>query len=154
MIHPYYRAPYFYKLQRSGELGTIVQYLVTSAVVSSVDYASFWLFYNPLHTSLLVATAVAYVAGLVTSYILNRYWVFKKNATGEQFATSAFRYGTLLLVNFLITYGMLWAMQDFLGLSPFIGKFVVWTFLIFWNYAMDKVWVFKGPRRVQKSLNL
>jgi putative flippase GtrA len=49
---------------------------------------------------------------------------------------------------------MLWAMQDFLGLSPFIGKFVVWTFLIFWNYAMDKVWVFRGPRQIRKSLGL
>jgi putative flippase GtrA len=154
MIHPYYRAPYFYKLQRSGELWTIVQYLVTSAVVSGVDYATFTLFYNPFHVGLFEATAAAYVAGLVTSYVLNRFWVFKKNASGEQFATSAFRYGTLLLVNFLITYGMLWAMQDFLGLSPFIGKFVVWSFLIFWNYAMDKVWVFKGPRQVKERLTL
>jgi len=154
MIHPYYRAPYFYRLQRSGELGTIVQYLVTSAVVSGVDYATFWVFFNPFNSGLLEATAAAYVAGLITSYILNRYWVFEKNATGQQFRTSVFRYATLLLVNFLITYAMLWAMQDLLGVSPFIGKFVVWTFLIFWNYIMDKIWVFKGPRRIQKSLHL
>ena len=154
MIHPYYRAPYFYKLQRSGELATIVQYLVTSAVVSSVDYASFWLFYNPQQRGLFESTAIAYIAGLITSYILNRFWVFKKNAAGEQFTTSAFRYTTLLIVNFLITYGMLWAMQSLLGLTPYIGKFVVWTFLIFWNYAMDKVWVFKGPRKIQRALGL
>lgn len=154
MIHPYYRAPYFYRLQRSGELGTVTLYLVTSAVVSGVDYATFWLFYNPLSVGLLEATAVAYVAGLVTSYALNRYWVFVKNASGQQFTTSVFRYATLLLVNFILTYLMLWAMQDLLGISPFIGKFVVWTFLIFWNYAMDKIWVFRGPRQIQKSLHL
>ena len=154
MIHPYYRAPYFYRLQRSGELETIIQYLVTSAIVSSVDYGSFWFFYNPFGTSLLVATTVAYVAGLVTSYVLNRFWVFDKNAAGEMFSTSIFRYATLLFVNFLITYFMLWAMQDLLGISPFIGKFVVWTFLIFWNYAMDKIWVFKGPRQVRETLDL
>ena len=154
MIHPYYRAPYFYRLQRSGELGTIVQYLVTSAIVSGVDYGTFWLFYNPFGSGLLAATAVAYVAGLVTSYLLNRYWVFKKNAMGQQFTTSVFRYGTLLFVNFLLTYSMLWAMEELLGVSPFLGKFVVWTFLIFWNYIMGKVWVFKGPRQIQKSLHL
>lgn len=154
MIHPYYRAPYFYKLQRSGELRTIVQYLVTSAIVSGVDYATFWFCFNPLGTDLFVATAAAYVAGLITSYVLNRYWVFDENAMGQHFTTSIFRYGTLLFVNFLITYAMLWAMQDFLGLSPYIGKFVVWTFLIFWNYAMDKVWVFKGPRRIKDRLTL
>ena len=154
MIHPYYRAPYFYRLQRSGELATIVQYLVTSAIVSSVDYVSFWLFFNPFHASLFAATAVAYVAGLITSYVLNRYWVFQHNAAGEQFTTSVFRYGTLLLVNFFITYLLLLVMQDWLGISPFIGKFVVWTFFIFWNYAMDKVWVFKGPRQVKEALNL
>lgn len=154
MIHPYYRAPYFYRLQRSGELGTIVLYLLTSAIVSGVDYGTFWLFFNPLGVGLFEATAAAYIAGLVTSYALNRYWVFQKNATGQQFRTSAFRYGTLLFANFLLTYVMLWAMQDLLGISPFIGKFVVWTFLIFWNYIMDKIWVFKGPRQVQKSLHL
>lgn len=154
MIHPYYRAPYFYKLQRSGELWVIAQYLITSAIVSSVDYGSFWLSYNAAALGLFVATAIAYVAGLVTSYLLNRFWVFRVNAAGEQFVTSTFRYGTLLLVNFLLTYGMLWAMQDWLGISPYIGKFVVWTFLIFWNYAMDKVWVFKGPRKIRKSLSI
>lgn len=154
MIHPYYRAPYFYRLQRSGELWTIVQYLVTSAIVSGVDYATFWLFFNPLTAGLLESTAAAYIAGLVTSYILNRYWVFQKNATGQQFGTSILRYAILLVVNFFITYAMLWAMQELLGISPFIGKFVVWTFLIFWNYIMDKVWVFKGPRQIQKSLHL
>lgn len=154
MIHPYYRAPYFYRLQRSGELGTIVQYLVTSAIVSGVDYGMFWLFFNPLGTGLLAATAVAYVAGLITSYVLNRFWVFKKNAAGQEFRTSIFRYGTLLLVNFILTYVLLWAMQELLGISPFLGKFVVWTFLIFWNYIMGKIWVFKGPRQIQKSLHL
>lgn len=154
MIHPYYRAPYFYRLQRSGELLTIILYLVTSAIVSGVDYATFWLFFHPFGVGLFEATAAAYVAGLITSYVLNRYWVFEKNATGQQFHTSIFRYATLLLVNFVITYVMLWAMQDLLGISPFIGKFVVWTFLIFWNYIMDKIWVFKGPRRIQKSLHV
>lgn len=154
MIHPYYRAPYFYRLQRSGELGTIVQYLVTSAIVSGVDYGTFWLFFNPLGTGLFTATAVAYVAGLITSYVLNRFWVFKKNAAGQEFRTSIFRYGTLLLVNFILTYVLLWAMQELLGISPFLGKFVVWTFLIFWNYIMGKIWVFKGPRQIQKSLHL
>lgn len=154
MIHPYYRAPYFYRLQRSGELWTVVQYLLTSAVVSGVDYGTFWVFYNPMGTGLFEATAAAYVAGLVTSYLLNRYWVFKKNATGQLFATSVFRYGTLLLVNFLITYSMLWVMEQWLGVSPFLGKFVVWTFLIFWNYIIGKIWVFKGPRQIQKSLRI
>src|SRR6266550_2707054 len=154
MIHPYYQTPYFYKMQRSGELWTIVQYLVTSAVVSGIDYALFVLCYNVFNTGLFEATAVAYVGGLITSYILNRYWVFKKNAHGQQFATSVFRYGSLLFVNFLITYGMLWAMQEWFGLSLLIGKFVVWTFLIFWNYFMEKVWVFRGPRQIKKTLSL
>lgn len=131
-----------------------MQYLVTSAIVSAVDYASFWLFYNPLGTGLFESTAVAYVAGLVTSYVLNRFWVFNKNALGQLFTTSVFRYATLLIVNFLITYGLLWLMQDLLGISPFIGKFVVWTFLIFWNYIMDKIWVFKGPRQIRKKLSI
>jgi putative flippase GtrA len=111
MIRPYYHRPYLLRLYQQGEIGLIVQYLTAGFIVTCVDYGSFVLFFNILAMGLFVATVVGYVGGLIISYLLNRYWVFKKNS-GEQSTKSAiFRYSLLLFINLLITYGMLWAMD-------------------------------------------
>jgi putative flippase GtrA len=151
MIHPYYKAPTLLSLYRSGEIKVMVMYLVTGAITSLTDYTLFFICFNLLYTDLLIATIVAYCGGLFVSYVQSRYIVFHKTAQGEKFTTSARRYLILLAVNLGITYGMLWAMETWFGLTPLIGKFVVWTFLIFWNFIMNKYWVFKGPRTIAKD---
>lgn len=152
MIQPYYKAPYLIHLHRSGELRTVILYLVSGALTSATDYSIFWVTLQAWQDGLLLATVLAYIGGLLVSFLLNRYIVFRKNATGQQFGTSVWRYATLLIVNLIITYLMLWAMERWLGISPLIGKFVVWTFMIFWIYVANKLWVFKGPRQVRKKL--
>ena len=152
MIHPYYKAPIFFRLLRSGEIKTIIQYLVSGALTSGSDYTVFFICLNMLNAGLLIATVAAYIVGLVVSFLLNRYWVFDQNASGSQFATNVWRYSTLLIVNLLITYAMLWALEQWFGISPLIGKFIVWFFMIFWIYAADKFWVFRGPRKVRDTL--
>lgn len=152
MIHPYYKTPSLVSLYRSGELRTVILYLLAGAVTSLTDYALFVLCFNALETGLLIATIVAYIGGLIVSFIQSRFVVFKKIADGQKLTTSFWRYGTILLVNLALTYLILWMLEVWLGITPLIGKFVVWTFLIFWNFAINKLWVFKGPRKIQKKL--
>lgn len=152
MIHPYYKVPTVLSLYRSGEIKVIFFYLITGAITSATDYSLFFLFFNIFNAGLLAATIVAYIGGLIISYLQSRYIVFKKGATGQKFTTSAGRYITILVVNLGITYGMLWVMEAWFGLTPLIGKFIVWTFLIFWNFFINKYWVFKGPRQVSEKL--
>ncbi len=152
MIHPYYKAPTITALYRSGELYVVFFYLLAGAITSLTDYILFFLFFNVLEGGLLAATIVAYAGGLIVSYIQSRYFVFRRGAKGQKFTTSAQRYAILLLINLGITYGMLWALATWFGLTPLIGKFVVWTFLIFWNFAANKYWVFKRSTSGSKAL--
>lgn len=151
MIQPHYKTPRLLSLYRSGEISVVIGYLIAGALTSLTDYSLFFVFLNVVDAGLLAATIVAYVGGLLVSYALSRYWVFRKNAQGQQVATSVWRYGTLLAVNLVITYLMLWALENWLGISPLIGKFIVWFFMIFWIYAANRVWVFKGPRRLTSN---
>jgi putative flippase GtrA len=82
----------------------------------------------------------------VTSYILNRYWVFRKGADRQSQAASLWRYGVFLLVNLGITYAMLWAFENWWGITPYIGKFLVGFFMFFWIYLGDTYFVFRGPK--------
>jgi putative flippase GtrA len=148
MIHPYYKTPYLFQLWRTGELYTIMFYLVAGFITAGADYALFFVFYNIVPIGLLFATIIAYIGGLLVSFFLNRFWVFRKNSSGERVATSVWRYSILLFINLVITYLMLWGLQSWFDITPLLGKFVVGFFMTFWIYSVNKLWVFKGPRRI------
>lgn len=141
MIRPYYHTSLYARIDKKN----IFVYLAAGIIITVADYGTFTGLYLA-GAGLLVATIIAYIFGLIVSYYLNRYWVFSKGANLQKTVTNLWRYGAFLLINLLITYAMLDRMEAWYGLSPFIGKFVVGFFMIFWVYAGDKYWVFKGPK--------
>lgn len=142
ILRTYYQGPFLSRVDKSQAIA----YPVSGAIVTTADYSTFALLFTVLDTGLLVATVVAYIIGLVTSYLLNRYWVFRKNADTQAEATSLWRYGTFLAVNLVITYVMLWAMENWFGITPYIGKFVVGFFMFFWIFLGNNYFVFKGVK--------
>lgn len=142
MIHPYYKAPPLVRLQRSGQLRIIIAYLVAGFATASTDYLAFLLFYQVFPTGLFVATIIAYIAGLVVSFVLYRFWVFRQQTRQQQFGSSLVRYLVLLTFNLFLTYAILWGLEAWFGLTPLLGKFVVGFFMTFWIYVADKLWVF------------
>jgi putative flippase GtrA len=138
----YYQGPSYSRIDR----GQLVAYMVTGAVVTLSDYGTFALFFSVFNQGLFTATVVAYVVGLIVSYILSRYWVFRKGADRQSSATNLWRYATFLIFNLGITYLMLWAMERWFGITPYIGKFIVNFFMFFWIYLGNTYWVFAGEK--------
>jgi putative flippase GtrA len=142
VIHPYYQGPFYARIDKR----LLFEYMLAGAVTTFSDYAVFTLFFTVWNAGLLVATILAYIVGLVVSFLFNRYVVFKKGADRQSAATSLWRYGTFLLVNLGITYLILWFLEVNFGINPYIGKLIVGAFMFFWIYMGDKVWVFHGER--------
>lgn len=141
-IHPYYQGPFYARLDRR----LLFAYMASGALTTASDYGTFTILFSVFNVGLLAATIGAYIVGLVVSYALNRYWVFSRGADRQSTAASLWRYGSFLLVNLGVTYAILWALQNWLGISPYLGKFVVSAFMFFWIYAGDTLWVFHGER--------
>ena len=141
-LHLYYQGPVYTRLDR----GQLIAYVLSGMFTTASDYLTFTFFFSVVPLGLLAATIIAYIVGLVVSYLQNRYWVFRKNAGRQAEFTNLWRYIAFLILNLGITYLMLWALQTYFGLTPFIGKFVVWTFMFFWVYAGNTYFVFKGPK--------
>ncbi|HSE61272.1 MAG TPA: GtrA family protein [Candidatus Saccharimonadales bacterium] len=141
-LHLYYQGPVYARIDR----GQLVAYMVTGAVVTGADYGTFTYLFSVLSQSLLIATVGAYIVGLIVSYLLSRYWVFRKGADRQNSATNLFRYVAFLLMNLAITFLMLWAMERWFGISPYIGKFIVNFFMFFWIYLGNTYWVFAGEK--------
>lgn len=142
VLHPYYQGPFYRRVDKAHAIA----YPLSGAITTAVDYLVFGLCFSVLGTGLLGATIIAYCVGLVVSYLQNRFWVFRKGANKQSESTSLWRYGVFLLVNLAITYAMLWAMEQGLGITPYIGKFVVGGFMFFWIYLGNRLWVFRGEK--------
>lgn len=139
-LHPYYQVPFYRRVDKAQAIA----YPVSGVLVTLSDYLIFGLFFTLLSTGLLESTVIAYAVGLVVSYLLNRFWVFRKGASKQSEATSLWRYVVFLAVNLVITYAMLWAMEAWFGISPYIGKLVVNGFMFFWIYLGNTYFVFRG----------
>lgn len=138
----YYQGPFYTRIDR----GLIVAYLVTGAIVTLSDFGTFSLCFSVLNAGLLASTVIAYIVGLVVSYLLNRYWVYRKGADAQSQARSIWRYLAFLAFNLVLTYVMLWTMENWGGISPYIGKFIVNFFMFFWIYIGNAYWVFAGEK--------
>jgi putative flippase GtrA len=141
-LHPYYQGPFYNRIDK----GLAVAYVVSGFVTSASDYLTFTLFFSIVPLGLLQATVIAYIVGLVVSYVQNRYWVFRKGASRQNEATNLWRYAAFLILNLGITYVMLWALERYFGLTPYLGKFVVGFFMFFWIYMGNTYFVFRGPK--------
>lgn len=138
---------WFRSLLQQITRAAVPQYLATGILVYAIDYAAFFCSYSLFHFNLATATAVAYILGLVSNFLFIRFWVFARQSQDDYFVTSVTKYVLFLTVNFFITYAMLKYQQQWFGISPYIGKFIVAFFMTFWNYFGFRLWVFKGPKQ-------
>lgn len=141
VIRPYYQGPFYTRIDKR----LLFAYMASGALTTIADYLTFTICFSYIGTGLLTATVIAYIFGLVVSFVLNRFWVFRHGADRQTATSSVWRYATFLAVNLLITYGILWTLEQF-GVSPYIGKLAVNTFMFFWIYLGDTYFVFHGKR--------
>lgn len=138
----YYQGPFYSRIDR----GQAFAYMATGAIVTASDYLAFTLCFSYISLGLLWSTISAYMVGFVVSYMLNRYWVYRKGAANQSQIKGMWRYVLFLAFNLALTYAMLWAMESWLAISPYIGKIVVNFFMFFWIYIGNAYWVFAGEK--------
>lgn len=138
----YYQGPFYTRIDK----GLLFAYVASGAIVTLADYLAFTVCFSFIDLGLLVSTVLAYMVGLVVSYILNRFWVYRKSADRQSQATSVLRYLVFLAFNLALTYAGLWAMEHWLTISPYIGKIIVNCFMFFWIYVGNAYWVFRGEK--------
>jgi putative flippase GtrA len=114
------------------------RYLVVGVSAFGADYALLLFTYYVVGLPLTIATSIGFFSGFAISFTFNKQWVFG----GEQKkrpARQVIEYLTLLAFNYLFTVWAISYLNDH-GLQPFIGKLVVMTLVMCWNYTLFR-WV-------------
>ncbi|MBD8584935.1 GtrA family protein [Frigoribacterium sp. CFBP 13729] len=128
---------------RSGRLYGPFVYLVVGGLAFVVDLGLLIVGRDVLGWPLGVAGAVAFWAGLLVSYALQRFLTFRSSRSSWH---SLWKYGVLVLVNSLATIAVI-ELFDRLGPGYVVGKFVSTAMTTTWNYAAYKFWVFADRSR-------
>lgn len=120
---------------RFGSVG-----LVNTAVGLSLIWLAMWFGAGPL-----LANALGYVAGLVVSFNLNRFWTFagpdKFDTLGDTLA-KARRFGGAFAVAWCLNAAVVWTGVQITDISPYllqIAGMVTYTICFF---VLCRIWVF------------
>ena len=87
----------------------------------------------------IIASVLAYIAGIAVSYLLNTKFVFKEEKTIKNLSKFVSVYLTALVIN----TGLLYALVNLIGFNPVLGQIGVTCLVLFYNYVLQKLWTFK-----------
>lgn len=124
------RAIEFIKLQLAGNIlfwGTYLGYFVSDKV---------------FHEPSIVALAIASLAAHCLFFVVSRDWVFDADG-GKKSAQQIVRFMVFMGFNYFLNLGILYSLEHFYHISPYIGQFISSLFFTVWNYIGLKLWVFE-----------
>lgn len=125
---------------------TILMYSGSSIVASVLDYIIFTILY-PVTKNIWIATYAGRVCSAGLNFSINRKAVFKDN---NKLTNSLVKYIALLVVSGTSSALLLLCSSYILGKVYFIVKIMIEMCLYFFNYYIQKKFVFRGNRVNEK----
>lgn len=133
------------------EIKRLIEYSITGGAWFWSGYLTFALCYETFGWTLFWAKLFANLVGITVNFVLERVWVFDRGRKNKKLTVVTERYFVLTVVNLFIDYLIVRGLQEYFGVSPYIGQFVSAGFFFGWNYLWYKYWVFASARKTKKG---
>ena len=118
----------FIKFGMVGVLNTLVNWII-------------FFILNTLGMYYIFSNIIAYSISTIHSYLWNTLWVFKYKDKASTDTT--FKFITLNVVGLLLNTVILYILVDLFNLNKMLGLIITTIIIMFINYAVNKIWVFK-----------
>lgn len=115
------------------------RYVFVGGAAFVVDAAVLWL--CSLKMNYLLATAIAFAAGLIANYLLSKWLVFtrRKGRAAMEFLA----YGVIGVIGLGITEGLMYLLTGVIGLHLLISKIIAAAIVLVWNFAARKILLYR-----------
>jgi len=123
----------------------LLRFGIVGGLNTAVTLLIFYLLHHSLAINYLVASVMAYTAGIVNSYIWNRYWTFKSKT--ETIASEFSKFTILNLIGLALNTVFMAIFVEVGHLQPFTSQGISILLIFLLNFFGNYYWVFK----VQKS---
>ena len=118
----------FLKFGIVGVLNTLVNWII-------------FFILNTLGMYYIFSNVIAYSISTIHSYLWNTLWVFKYKDKASTDTT--FKFVTLNVVGLLLNTVILYILVDLFNLNKMLGLIITTIIIMFINYVVNKIWVFK-----------
>lgn len=125
---------------------TILQffrYVFVGGVAFVVDGGSLFLI-ELMGVHYLVATAFAFILGLVANFVLSKLLVFQGNESNRSNGIEFFVYGIIGVIGLGITEGIMYVCTEELKLYFMLSKIIAAAIVLVWNFAARKIVLYRG----------
>ncbi|SEG73944.1 GtrA family protein [Paenibacillus sp. UNC499MF] len=127
---------------RSNRLLPLMKFGLVGLLNTGVDFAAFLLL-TAAGVPYLTGQIIAYLLGVLNSYMLNRSWTFRSRKGGS--TREIAKFFLINLISLAVSAVLLQWAYSALGLPLITGKLAA-TFASSWiNYAGSRYWVFRLP---------
>lgn len=127
-------------MSKIKDLHQIARYVFFGLLSAGLEFLLFTAIAGMVH--LYIASVVSFSAGLITSFIFNKFLVFKKS--NQIHKTEVIQFTLLGILNSQVSSFMTVGLAIFLPVTA--AKIITMTFVAVWNYLLMRFVIFKLPR--------
>lgn len=120
-----------------------LRYVVVGGLAFVIDFGTLALVTRVLGVHYLIATAIAFTAGLAFNYTLSTLWVFSHRTMKSAWAEFAV-FAAIGLAGLAMSELMMWALVSGLGVAVLVAKLFVTGVVFVWNFGVRKLLLFRG----------
>lgn len=121
----------------------LLRFVISGGCAAFVEYATFFFFVHFLNIQVILAQPLSFSCGVITSYILNKFWVFghgMKNVKRIELVL----FGSLAMFNLFFTTVLMEVSVYLLHIQPLIVKIILMGCVAVWNYVIFNKIIFRS----------
>lgn len=128
--------------ESNNSLVQMFRYAIAGLVAFACDYSTLYVLKSHIGLHYLIAVTIAFICGLIVSYLLSIKWVFSRRTMNNR--KKEFIIFTIIsVVGLLLTLGIMRLCTGTLGIHYLISKIISTATVFFWNFIAKKIILFK-----------
>lgn len=136
----------FKKLFIEASDNTVIQfirYIFVGGAAFVADAGSLWIL--DLFVHYMLATAAAFIIGLIVNYLLSKLLVFTDKSTNA--AAEFIVYGVIGVIGLGITELLMYLLVGRAGIAVIAAKIIAAAIVLVWNFGARKVILYRGGKK-------
>ena len=118
------------------------RYIFVGGASFVTDYVLLYII-TEIGVNYLVSGVISFIAGLCVNYALTKLLVFSKKTTGAEKAKEFSVFAIIAVLGLFLTELLMWLFTEKLSWYYMISKAIAAIIVLFWNFFMKKILLYK-----------
>lgn len=119
----------------------LIKYGFFGATTAAIEFVAFLIFNELVH--IYIASTISFVIGLVTSFLFNKFIVFKNSKKVSR--AEVLQFASLGIINSQLSSVITWGLS--LVITPLVSKIITMALIAVWNYVIMNLVIFKDKSK-------